>query len=119
MDKPSRQEPDQELITKITAGIQESGGDAAVVKAAATAVAQAVADIDPVFVAEASERGDGSLRVDIWETASVAYGDLLPDDYQESWEQESGSSWQGGASSDGELQDLLAAAVDIAVKHLG
>lgn len=119
MDKSTHPEPDPDLIAKITAGIKESDHDPAVVKAAATAVARAVADIDPVFVMEASEKADGSLRVDIWETASVGFGDLLPDNYQESWEQESGSSWQGGASSDGELQDVLAAAVDVALKHLG
>ncbi len=82
-------------------------------------MAGAVAEIDPVFVAEAAEKSDGSLRVDIWETAAVHFADQLPEDYQEAWEQESGTSWQVATSGGGGMQDVLAAAVNAAVERLG
>lgn len=118
MNTPTHGQPDLDLIAKITAGIKASDRDPAVVDAAATAVAQAVADIDPVFIAEAADKADGSLRVDVWETAMVKFGDTLPEELQETWEQESGAAWQGAAGGGTQLEDVLAAAVDVAVAEL-
>ncbi len=107
--------PDPDLIAAIRTAITRTDREGAVVQAAATAVSQAVADTDPVFWAEAAEKSDGSLRLSVWESAMVRFGDLLPDQYREVWEQESGSAWQGGAN---ELQDVLAGAVDAALQYL-
>jgi len=49
----------------------------------------------------------------------VQFEDLLPEDYQEAWEQESGASWQVATSGPSHLQDVLAAAVNAAVLRLG
>ncbi len=119
MDTPNDRSADPELIAGVVADIETSDRDPAIVKAAAAAVAEAVAEIDPVYVSETSEKADGSLRVDIWETAVVHFADLLPDGYQEAWEQESGTSWQVATSGGGQMQDVLAAAVDAAVQRLG
>jgi hypothetical protein len=115
MTDSTSQTPDPGLTAAITAAITRPDRDGATVQAAATAVSQAVADTDPVFWAEAAENADGSLRLSVWESAMVRFGDLLPDQYREVWEQESGSAWQGGAN---ELQDVLAEAVDAALEHL-
>ncbi|MFN8183340.1 MAG: hypothetical protein U0R23_02860 [Candidatus Nanopelagicales bacterium] len=111
--------PDPQLIDAVAADIAHPDRDAGVVQAAATAVARAIAGIDPVFISEASEKSDGSLRVDVWESAMVQFEDLLPEDYQEAWEQESGASWQVATSGPSHLQDVLAAAVNAAVLRLG
>lgn len=112
-------EPDPQLIAAVSAEIQQPDRDPAVVEAAAGAVARAVASIDPVFVSETADKSDGSLRIDVWESAVVQFDDLLPEKYHDAWEQESGSSWQAPTSGAGDLQDVLAAAVDAAVKRLG
>lgn len=119
MNTPGQREPDPLLISAVVADIEQPDRDPAVVQAAAAAVGRAVADIDPVFVAEAAEKADGSLQVDVWETAAVHFEDLLPEQYQEIWERESGSSWQVATSGSGQLQEVLAAAVGAAVKRLG
>ncbi len=102
---------DPHLITGVVADIENSDRDPVVVQAAAAPVAGAVAEIAPAFVAETSEKSDGSLRVDIWETAVVNFADLLPEDRQEAWEQESGASWQVATSGGGQMQDVPSAAV--------
>ncbi|HRY08673.1 MAG: hypothetical protein H6526_00205 [Actinobacteria bacterium] len=109
---------DTQLITAVAAEVQTPDRDPAVVSAAATAVARALAGIDPVFVTEAAEKSDGSLRIDVWESAVVQFEDLLPEDQQEAWAQESGASWQIATSAPSHLQDVLAAAVDAAVARL-
>jgi len=119
MDTPANAEPDPQLIAALVAEIQHPDRDPSVVEAAAGAVARAVAGIDPVFVSETVDKSDGSLRIDVWESAVVQFGDLVPEQYQEAWEQESGSSWQIATSAPSDLQDVLAAAVDAAVKRLG
>lgn len=119
MNTPTHPQPDLDLVAKITAEIKTSDREPEVVDAAAMAVAQAVADIDPVFVAEAADKADGSLRVDVWETAMVKFGDALPEQLRETWEQESGAAWQGAAGGGRQLQDVLAAAVEVAVSQLG
>jgi hypothetical protein len=117
MDTPTPAEPDPQLIAAVVAEI-EVDRDPAVVEAAAGAVARAVAGIDPVFVSEAADKADGSLRVDVWESAVVQFEDLLPEQYRDAWTQESGTSWQGAASGSSDLQDVLAAAVEAAVRRL-
>lgn len=119
MDKPTHPQPDPELVAALAADIGQADRDPAVVQAAAAAVARAVADIDRVYVAEAADKSDDSLRIDIWETATVQFEDLLPEEHQEAWERESGTSWQIGTSGAGQMQDVLAAAVNAAVKRLG
>ncbi len=69
MTSPNHPAPDPQLIAGVVADIEHLDRDPAVVRAAAVAVAGAVAEIDPVFVEEAADSSDGSLRVDIWETA--------------------------------------------------
>jgi hypothetical protein len=118
MDKPTNPEPDPQLIAAVTADIQRPERDPAVVQAAAAAVARAIAGIDPVFIAEASDKADGSLRIDVWESAMVQFEDRLPEEHQEAWELESGASWQAATSAPTHLQDVLAAAVDAAVTRL-
>ena len=118
MTSPNHPAPDPQLIAGVVADIEHLDRDPAVVRAAAVAVAGAVAEIDPVFVEEAADSSDGSLRVDIWETGVVHFADELPPDYQEAWEQESGASWQVATSGAGEMQDILAAAVNAAVGRL-
>lgn len=118
MDTSTNPEPDPQLIAAVANDIQSPERDAAVVQAAATAVARAVAGIDSVFIAEASEKADGSLRVDVWESAMVQFEDLLPEDQQQAWEAESGASWLVATSAPTHLQDVLAAAVDAAVTRL-
>lgn len=116
MDAPKNADP--ELVAAVAAEIQQPDRDPAVVQAAAGAVGRAVAGIDPVFVSEAADKSDGSLRIDVWESAVVHFGDLVPEQHQEAWERESGSSWQIATSEPSELQDVLAAAVDAAVQRL-
>jgi hypothetical protein len=48
----------------------------------------------------------------------VQFEDLLPEQYRDAWTQESGTSWQGAASGSSDLQDVLAAAVEAAVRRL-
>lgn len=118
MNNPTDVGPDPQLITAVAADVQTAERDPAVVNAAATAVARALAGIDPVFVAESAEKADGSLRIDLWESAVVQFEDLLPEDQREDWAQESGASWQIATSAPTHLQDVLAAAVDAALARL-